>query len=175
MANLEENTVPFGQRDVIPNQPNEPINQSDSAMKIMIPRDNQKPKNELDEINDDDLSVYISNLLRNDISDKEEAGWTEKRIYDINAYEGNKLPTNFPWVNCCNFPQPLTPTLVDTAWANIMGSIFADPENTVDVQGVGVEDIRLAPILMQLLNFQINKEIEAYEAWDRITFLALRE
>ena len=140
MANIDDNLIV------------DKFDQKESEPMVDVRQPSVNKDSILNLINDDDLANYISRLLRNDISDKEEAGWTDKRLYDINAYEGNKKPANFPWINACNFPVPLTPTLIDTAHANIMASVFYDPENTVDVQGVGIEDIRKAPILAQLLN-----------------------
>ena len=109
----------------------------------------------LDQIDMVDLAIYIQNKLRDDIRDREEFKWNEKRLYDINAYEGRKKPVNFPWKNASNFPVPLTPTLVDTAHANIIGSAFADDEKIVGVKGVAKEDIRTAPFLADLLNWQL--------------------
>lgn len=157
--------------DNSPDGQDSPDTQADSAdQQIEV----LQPEDPLADIDDDDLCNYIFNQLRNDTNDKEQSGWTNARIYDINAYEGNRQPTNFPWMNACNFAVPLTRALVDTAHANIMGSVFADPEHTTAVQGVGVEDARTAPILEQLLNWQANTELDAYEVWDKAVKLSLK-
>lgn len=120
----------------------------------------------IEQIDMDDLSSYIMNTLRDDIRDREEFQWDEKRRYDLNAYEGQKKPTDFPWKNASNFPVPLTSTLVDTAHANIVGSIFADAEKIVGVKGVAKEDIRTAPFLADLLNWQLVNDIATFETMD---------
>ena len=125
-------------------------------------------KSGIEDIDQDELSSYILTTLRNDIRDREEWNWNEKREYDINAYEGRKKPVNFPWKNASNFPVPLTPTLVDTAHANTLASIFDDPESIVEVKGVGKEDVKNAPILSDVLNWQLGNQIKTFDVLDTV-------
>ena len=127
------------------------------------------------QIDMDELKTYILNTLKNDIRDREEFGWNEKRQYDINAYEGKKKPTSFPWKNASNFPVPLTSTLVETAHANILGSIFDNPEKILKTKGVGKEDIRLAPSLSDVLNWQLANQINTFEAFDSWIMAAFKQ
>src|SRR3990167_8282085 len=129
---------------------------------------------DLSEIDDNDLSSYVMEKLKNDRASKEDFGWVARQEYNEKAYNGYK-PKNvtIPWKNAANYPVPLTRTLLDTAHANCMGSIFDDPENTVDVTGIGHEEISKESALESLLNFQIANEIEAYEVMDRAIHLGL--
>lgn len=128
----------------------------------------------ISQIDIDELSTYILNKLRDDIRDREEFQWDNKQLYNINSYEGNKKSTDFPWPNASNFPVPLTPTLVDTAHANIIGSMFADPEKIVGVKGVAKEDIRTAPFLQDLLNWQLVNHIHTFETMDSCAMRAFK-
>ena len=133
---------------------------------------NPPPQDPLSEIDDNKLADHLLELLRNDRKDKEDFGWVAKQEYNEKAYNGYK-PKNVttPWKNAANYPVPLTRTLVDTAHSNVMGSIFADPENTVDVKGIGQEDVRKESSMESLLNFQISNEIHAYPIVDKAIHL----
>ena len=114
----------------------------------------------------DHLSRWIMERFRSDVLDREESGWKQKREYDVMAYYGlkKKWLSNWPWRNAANNPQCLTPSLMDTLHSNIMASQYAYSDKLARVEGVGVEDERPAPILEQVLNIQLLKEIKLYSA-----------
>lgn len=126
------------------------------------PSDNKFPidRNDVTDIDETDLKNHILLLFRNDIADKREMGWIEKREYDIKSYYGlkDKRLANWPWKGACSTPLPLTPTLLDTAWANIQASIWSDPNGPVKVKGYGLEDIRTSKSLEILLNNIVTNE-----------------
>jgi len=84
------------------------------------------PQNKELDLDESDLASYILELFRNDIEDKRQMSWVDKRNYDIKAYYGLKdaALSQIPWPNASNFPVPLTPTILDTAHANIVSSIL---------------------------------------------------
>lgn len=143
---------------------------------LQLNRDNIPNPNELNETNDqlpnpeqrdpgfdeDDLSSYIMQRFQDDITDKEEFGWLDKRAYDVKAYYGLKdaYLSQWPWPNSSNFPQTLTPTLVDTAQSNIKASMWGSNNQVVKARGVGVEDIRTAPLLESIFNWQLTNEVD---------------
>ena len=110
----------------------------------------------------DDLKNCILENFRNDIRDKEDMDWISIRSWDIESYYLIKDLTfqNWPWKNAYNQRQPLTPALVDTGVANVKGSLTSVADKIVSVKGVGVEDMRKAPILESLLNWQMLNEID---------------
>lgn len=127
----------------------------------------------LSEIDDDDLASWLMERYKNCRKDKEDFGWTAKMEYAEKAYNGYvSRNVMSPWKNAANYHVHLTRTLVDTAHANALGSIFADPENTVDVRGIGPEDVRKESALESLINFQVSNEIDAYHVADRALHLA---
>ena len=66
----------------------------------------------------------------------------------------------WPWEGASAFPVPLTPTLTDTAYANIHASKWSNDKGPVKVRGVGVEDIRTSKLLEDWLNWQVINEME---------------
>lgn len=120
----------------------------------------------LSQIDDDQLASDLGRYLKMDRKDKEDYGWTAKRQYDEQIYNCFKTPTNDPWPNASNYCVPLVRTLIDTAHANIMSSIFANPSETANVRGQGQEDVRKEKPLESLLNWQISNEVDAYQAMD---------
>lgn len=130
----------------------------------------EQPQDPLAEIDDEALASFLANCIKNDRRDKEDYGWVKKRQYDEQIYNCYRTPTNDPWPNASNYCVPLVRTLIDTAHANIMSSIFANPEQTVDVRGQGQEDIRKEAPLESLLNWQIANECDAYDAMDGAVF-----
>lgn len=130
----------------------------------------QAPVDQMAEIDDDELAKRLGEMLRNDRRDKEDYGWVAKRQYDEEVYNCFRRPTNDPWPNASNYCVPLVRTLIDTAHANIMASIFADPNKTVDVRGQGQEDVRKEMPMESLLNWQITNEVDAYQAMDGAIF-----
>ena len=133
----------------------------------MIPQNQSDPG-----IDEEDLRNRVLELFQNDIRDKEEFGWVEKRSYDIAAYYGlkNRAMMNWPWPNASAFPQPLTPTLIDTGHANILASMYSNVNKLVRVKGIGREDIRKAPILESLMNWQLSTEVDMYSVQDANVF-----
>lgn len=111
-------------------------------------------------IDESHLSGYIMEQLQNDISDKEDNGWREKREWDIKSYYElkNEAMKHWPWEGASAHPVPLTPTMVDTAHAITKASIWSAVDSPVRVKGVGVEDERTAMYLESLLNHQVVNE-----------------
>lgn len=135
----------------------------------------QAPGSILDQIDRDKLSAYILELLKNDIRDREDFGWTAMREYDQLAYDGYMKRATTPWNNASNYAVCLTPTLVDTAHSNVMGGMFSDERRVVDVHGVGPEDIRTEKHLEALLNWQVLNDIEdAYDTIDKTVHVAFK-
>ena len=66
---------------------------------------------------------------------------------------------NRPWPGASAFPVPITPTILDTIWANIVASQRADDGSWCKVKGVGEEDIRKAIPLNSLMNWQLSNQI----------------
>ena len=115
----------------------------------------------IEDINDDDLKTWILNKLKNDIRDRESFGWNVMKVYDELAYSGYKSgKTTDPWNNASNYAVGLTPTLVDTAHANTIGSIYFDKEKIVSVEGVAPEDKRGAKLVEKLMNWVVMNDIE---------------
>ena len=130
------------------------------------------PQNKELDLDESDLASYILELFRNDIEDKRQMSWVDKRNYDIKAYYGLKdaALSQIPWPNASNFPVPLTPTILDTAHANIVSSIFDNPSGPVRVKGVSVEDKRVIKPLEELLNWQALNESEIEREMDKTVF-----
>lgn len=142
----------------------------------VVQEDIEQVVDPLAEIDDTDLSEHLMRLVRDDKRDKEDFGWVEKRQYDERAYYGHKPKVvTTPWKNAANYHVHLTRTLVDTAHANIMGSIFANPEDTVDVRGIGPEDVRKESSLESLMNFIISNEVGAYAVMDKAVHYGFRQ
>ena len=124
-------------------------------------------------IDEKDLAQYITNgCFQNSIKDKEEFGWIAKRQYDLESYYMIKQEAlrHFPWEGASNSRVPLTPTLLDTAHANVKGSIWSDSGDPIKVTGIGVEDIRKASILNQYMNWKVNNEMDMETPMDSNIF-----
>lgn len=133
------------------------------------------PTSIVDEIDDNELSVYIINRLQADIRDREAFGWNAMRVYDEYAYNGYKKKANEPWNNASNYSVRMTTTLVDTAHANTIGSIFADPNKVADVEGIGKEDVRNAKNISSLINWQVLNDIDdAKDVLDKAVHTAFK-
>jgi hypothetical protein len=128
--------------------------------------------NSLDE---EDIAKCVIAKFADDVADKEEFGWTEKREYDLKAYYMVKdyAMMNRPWPGASAYPVPITPTLLDTGKANLMSSKQSESGDWVTVKGVGEEDIRKAKPLQSLLNWQFNNQIPMDEVEDITTFRML--
>mgnify|MGYP001578000886 CR=1 FL=1 len=139
--------------------------EQDTDLTAVTPAE-QPPVNPLDDIDEDELSAYILRKLQEDIADRESFGWTEKRDYDNKSYDGLKKKKIFPWKNCANFPVPLTPTLVDTAHANVIGSMFSDDNKIVEVIGISPEDIENVKPLEKVMNWQLLRDMDIFKVMD---------
>lgn len=126
-------------------------------------------------IDEDDVKQCVVNDFDNDCKDKEEQGWVQKREYDLKAYYGIKdaAMSQRPWPGASNYPVPITPTLVDTGWANLKASMKAPDGKMVQVAGVGEEDIRKAIPLEALLNWQVTNDIPMDREQDKNIFRTL--
>lgn len=157
---------PTLQDNIIPNpEPAAPQEMQAQAQQVSV----------IDQIDKDELSKHILDLLRTDIRDREDFGWTLMREYDQLSYEGYKRKATEPWHNASNFAVCLTPTLVDTAHANIVGGIFADPERVINARGVGPEDVRTEKHVETLMNWQTLNDIEDfYDTVDKTVHVALK-
>lgn len=129
----------------------------------------------IDQIDRDELAAYIMKKLKRDVNDRDEYGWGFMRQYDQLAYDGYKRKKKEPWVNASDFAVPLTATLLDTAHANTVGGIWANPNKVVNVRGVGKEDSLTAPKLEHILNWQVLNDIDdAYDVVDKTVHVAFK-
>lgn len=129
-------------------------------------------RGDITNLDEDHLRGYILELFKNDIADKRQMGWTEKRAYDIKAYYGlkNDALKHIPWEGASAFPVPLTPTLTDTAHANIQASIWNNPRGPTKVNAVSVEDIRTSRYLEEFMNWQVMNEMDMETEQDKDVF-----
>ena len=143
---------------LIPQQPND-----------VIPPDDRGDVTNLDE---DHLRSYLYSCFMNDVDDRDDYGWIEKREYDAKAYYGikNKALMEWPYKGASAFPVPMTPTLVDTAWANIKAGVIGNDGNVVKVNPTSAEDFRTAPILEEYMNWKLNNEINIEPVLDLTAF-----
>ena len=83
-------------------------------------------RNDLTNLDEDHLRKYIVSAFQNMITDRQDYGWLEKKEHAIKSYYGkkNEALRHIPHENASNFPFPLTPTILDTAWANIQTGLF---------------------------------------------------
>lgn len=137
----------------------------------VMPQDQMQQPN----IDETEVSKYVMEQFKNDVQDKEQWGWLDKREYDIRAYYGIKdlAMTQRPWPGASAYPVPITPTLLDTGWANIRASMRAPDGTMVKTKGVGAEDIRKAKPLEALLNWQVTNDIPMESVQDRNIFRTL--
>ena len=120
------------------------------------------------DIPDEELSRYIMANFRNDIMDKEESGWTEKREYDKVAYYEVKdsFMGTYPWPNACNRPTSLTQIQVDTGLALIQDLKWRNEKKVLTVSPVSDEDAKNSKNLEWLLNWQVLNQIPTLEMED---------
>jgi len=148
-------------------------NQSDklSDLNLTDKRENEN----LSDLDDNDISSYILELLQNNLNDRLRLGHKEKIEYDIKSYYGIKdeFMKNFPYPGASAFPVPLTPVLTDTAYANIVASLFSTGKKgqVVNVEGQSVEDNRIAKgALSKYINHVVNKESNFEREIDKTVF-----
>ena len=149
-----------------------------NSMSPVLPQDRPtdmpmgEAPNNLDE---DDIRQCVLWDFQSSVKDKEDAGWIEKREYDLKSYYGIKDAAMMrrPWPGASAYPVPITPTLLDTAHANIKASIKSDDDRWCRVTGVGEEDIRKAVPLESLLNWQLSNQINIDRVEDLNIFRGL--
>src|SRR5260221_5636429 len=129
-------------------------------------------RGDLTDIDDRELAGYLIDIFKNDIADKQQNNFLEKKNYDVRSYYGlkNRALMEWPWKGASAFPVPLTPTLLDTAYANVQASQFSNPNGPVSVRGTGIEDIRTAKILQDWLNWQATNEMDLEYESDKNNF-----
>src|SRR3990167_1327084 len=121
------------------------------------------------------LQECLLKSLRSCIYQRETYGFNEKRLYDVKAYYGIKdeFLMNWPWPRASAFPEPITPTLVDTGKTNIQNALFRNPLKTMLCTGVGPEDKPLAPKVVSVMNWQVGMESNMYSVQDANAFRVL--
>ena len=123
----------------------------------------------------EDIMNCVTTDFSNDVKDKENFGWLDKRESDLRHYYMVKdvAMMNRPWPGASAYPVPITPTLLDTGKANLMASKMSDDGRWCTVKGVGEEDIRKAKPLEALFNWQLGNQIPMDEIEDITTFRML--
>lgn len=126
-------------------------------------------------LNEEDIMQCVQQDFANDVKDKEDFGWVDKREWDLRAYYQVKdlAMMNRPWPGASAYPVPITPTLLDTGKANLMASKMSDDGRWCSVKGVGEEDIRKAVPLESLMNWQFSNQMPMDEIEDFTTFRML--
>lgn len=155
--------IPLGMMQGTPNLP--------TAQSMSLPDPNAKDPG----LDEQDIVTQALYDFKNDIRDKEDFGWLFKRQYDIRAYYGikNAAMQNWPYPGASAYPTPITPTLLDTGWANLRASMEGKNGDLIEVKGVGKEDKRRAKILQRLMNWQVTNDIPVDEVLDAAVFRAL--
>ena len=125
-------------------------------------------------LDEEHLKSYIFSAFKDIVAKRYDYGWIEKKNYSLNAYYGvkNEAMKNWPHENASAFPVPLTPTLMDTAWANVQAGLFYDRSKVVRIEGVGDEDVRPAGILQKFQNWQMVNEMRIEHESDKNIFRA---
>lgn len=126
-------------------------------------------RNDVTNLDEDALKRYILSAFMSDIADKQDWGWIEKKRYAYASYYGlkNEAMKHWPWEGASAFPFPLTPTITDTAWANINAGIWENPDRPVFVPGIEDEDIRPSKILEKFLNWQVTNDMDLQHESDK--------
>src|SRR3990167_8206068 len=121
------------------------------------------------DIPDEELTNYIQKVYGNDIVDKEEMGWSEKREYDIRAYHGVKdefMMMN-PWPNASAHPVAITPVQLDTGLSMIQDLKWRNERKVLTVSPVSDEDAKNSKLLEWLLNWQCLNDIPTMQMEDQ--------
>lgn len=123
-------------------------------------------------LDEEHLKSYIFSAFRDIVARRYDYGWIEKKNYALRAYYGvkNEAMKHWPHENASAFPVPLTPTLMDTAWANIQSGLFLNSKKPIEIEGVGDEDVRPAGVLMKFHNWQLEQEIKLAKESDKNVF-----
>src|SRR3990167_1097156 len=127
------------------------------AIKPQGPADRVPIPGEFDvDIPDEELSDYLTSTFKNDIMDKEEAGYGKDRADDFKMYFGVRDPffDSWPYQGASNFQVPMTQVFIDEGHTRIDDLECRDRNKIVIVTPVGDEDKRKAKNLERLLNWQ---------------------
>src|SRR3990167_4656661 len=113
----------------------------------------------------DALSEYLQKITKQDIADRDSWGFIDKQAYNEKSYYGIKdeFFSNFPHPHASNFPEPITPTLVDVGVTQMQSALFRNPMKTVNVEGVGREDRPYAPLVQHVMNHSNGIESEIHD------------
>ena len=109
------------------------------------------PQNKELDLDESDLASYILELFRNDIEDKRQMSWVDKRNYDIKAYYGLKdaALSQIPWPNASNFPVPLI--LAKEEYKNKFPARDNGELYTLKIRGALVD---VAPTILAMLGLE---------------------
>ena len=129
-------------------------------------------RDDLTGLNEDHLKSYIYAEFRDILQRRFDYGWVESKVYSIKSYYGikNEAMKHWPHEMASAFPVPLTPTLLDTAWANIQAGLFINSKKPVTIEGVGDEDIRPAAMVSKFQNWQLVNEMKIEKESDKNVF-----
>ena len=143
--------------------------------KLMEDRVSDMPFGESPMLDEEDVMRCVQEDFANDVKDKEDYGWLEKREWDFKSYYMVKdyAMTQRPWPGASAYPVPIIPALLDTGKANLQASKQSEDGRWVGVKGVGEEDIRKANPLEALLNWQCVNQIPMEEVEDITDFRML--
>jgi hypothetical protein len=128
------------------------------------------------DIPDDELTQFITANFRNELIDREDMGWTDKRAYDKKAYYEIKDQyfSTFPYKNASNYPVCITSVQLDTGLSLINDLIWRNPQKVVTVSPNGDENPKKAMNVEYLLNWQVLNDIPTLQMEDAASnFFAL--
>ena len=125
-------------------------------------------------LDEDHLRAYIFSEFRDIVQKRFDYGWIDSKNYALRSYYGvkNEAMKHWPHENASAFPVPLTPTLVDTAWANVQSGLFADAKKPIMIEGVGDEDVRPAAVMLKFQNWQLVNDMKIEKESDKNVFRA---
>jgi hypothetical protein len=142
-----------------------------------IPNDRIPGTAELDvNIPDDELTEHIMANFKNEILDKEDMGWKDKREYDRKAYYEVKdeFAAQYPYPNASNFPVCITSVLLDTGCALINDLVWRNSSKVVTVSPQGDENPKKSKNLEWLMNWQVLNDMANVQLEDNASnFFAL--
>jgi len=123
-------------------------------------------------LDEDHLRSYIFSEFRDIVQKRFDYGWIDSKNYALRSYYGvkNEAMKHWPHENASAFPVPLTPTLVDTAWANVQSGLFADAKKPIMIEGVGDEDVRPAAVMLKFQNWQLVNDMKIEKESDKNVF-----
>ena len=123
-------------------------------------------------LDEDHLRAYIFSEFRDIVQKRFDYGWIDSKNYALRSYYGakNEAMKHWPHENASAFPVPLTPALVDTAWANVQSGLFADAKKPIMIEGVGDEDVRPAAVMLKFQNWQLVNDMKIEKESDKNVF-----